>query len=192
MKVDAGIGPRNHRGDATRGPMEFLRPFIQNVQEISEPDGSELRPKFRICDTMGRGLPFEEVALPRSIPRIFQEMRTLGLQSSDLEFHPHNDTWLVVANCLAAIRSGCSVINGTSLGKGERTGNAPLEAVLLHLIGMGYYPKKQPQFPALNELVELYAEMNEPVPPKYPLYGRDAHRTRAGVHADGLNKLWWM
>ena len=34
--------------------------------------------------------------------------------------------------------------------------------------------------------------MGEPVPPKYPLYGRDAHRTRAGVHADGLNKFWWM
>ncbi|WP_040447458.1 hypothetical protein [Ktedonobacter racemifer] len=43
-----------------------------------------------------------------------------------------------------------------------------------------------------DELVELYDQMNEPVPPKYPLYGRDAHRTRAGVHADGLNKFWWM
>ena len=119
-------------------------------------------------------------------------MRKLGLQASDLEFHPHNDTWLVVANCLAAIRAGCGVINGTSLGKGERTGNAPLEAILMHLLGMGYFREKQPHFPALNELVDLYAEMNEPVPPKYPLYGRDAHRTRAGVHADGLNKFWWM
>ena len=34
--------------------------------------------------------------------------------------------------------------------------------------------------------------MGEPVPAKYPLYGRDAHRTRAGIHADGLNKFWWM
>jgi 2-phosphinomethylmalic acid synthase len=34
--------------------------------------------------------------------------------------------------------------------------------------------------------------MDEPVPPKSPLYGRDAHRARAGVHADGLNKFWWM
>src|SRR6266446_3450789 len=34
--------------------------------------------------------------------------------------------------------------------------------------------------------------MGEPLPPTYPLYGRDAHRTRAGVHADGLNKFWWM
>ena len=30
------------------------------------------------------------------------------------------------------------------------------------------------------------------MPPKYPLYGQDAHRTRAGIHADGLNKFWWM
>jgi 2-phosphinomethylmalic acid synthase len=57
---------------------------------------------------------------------------------------------------------------------------------------MGYYESNKPDFTALNELVTLYAEMGEPIPPKYPLYGRDAHRTRAGVHADGLNKFWWM
>ncbi|MDX6553824.1 MAG: citrate (Re)-synthase [Miltoncostaeaceae bacterium] len=34
--------------------------------------------------------------------------------------------------------------------------------------------------------------MGEAVPAKYPLYGRDAHRTRAGIHADGLNTFWWM
>ena len=49
-----------------------------------------------------------------------------------------------------------------------------------------------PDFRALNDLVELYDEIGQPVPAKYPLYGRDAHRTRAGIHADGLNKFWWM
>jgi 2-phosphinomethylmalic acid synthase len=141
---------------------------------------------------MGLGLPYDDVALPRSVPRIFQALRAAGLQPEDLEFHPHNDTWLVVANCLAAVREGCGAINGTCLGKGERTGNAPLEAVLLHLTGMGFFAQSRPDFTALNELAEMYAEMGEPVPPKYPLYGRDAHRTRAGVHADGLNKFWWM
>jgi isopropylmalate/homocitrate/citramalate synthase len=192
MTLDAGIRPRLHLEDATRAPMDFLLPFIANAQEISAAYGPELRPKFRICDTMGLGLPFDDVALPRSIPRIFQEMRKLGLKSADLEFHPHNDMGLVVANCLAAVRAGCGVINGTALGKGERTGNAPLEAVLMHLIGMGYFRNEQPDFPALNELVDLYAAMEEPIAPKYPLYGRDAHRTRAGIHADGLNKFWWM
>lgn len=192
MTLDAGIRPRLHFEDATRAPLDFMRPFVETVLEISASYGPGLRPKFRICDTMGLGLPYEDVALPRSIPRLFAEMRKLGLESSDLEFHPHNDTFLVVANCLAAIRAGCGVINGTLLGKGERSGNAPLEGVLLHLIGMGYFAKTQPDFIILNELVDLYAQLGEPIPPKYPLFGRDAHRTRAGVHADGLNKFWWM
>ena len=108
---------------------------------MSAPYGPELRPKFRVCDTMGLGLPYDDVALPRSVPRLIRALRDLGLEAADLEFHPHNDTWLVVANCLAAIRAGCAVINGTPLGKGERTGNAPLEGVLLHLIGMGYFSR---------------------------------------------------
>jgi len=192
MVLDAGIRPRLHLEDATRAPLDFMQPFIAAVLNLSASYGPNLRPKFRICDTLGLGLPFEDVALPRSIPRLFREMRKLGLQPQDLEFHPHNDTWMIVANCVAAVRAGCGVINGTMLGKGERSGNAPLEAVLLHLLGMGYFREKQPDFTALNELVSLYAEMGEPVPPKYPLYGRDAHRTRAGIHADGLNKFWWM
>ncbi len=141
---------------------------------------------------MGLGLPTEGVAPPRSIPRHIRRLRELGVASEDLEFHPHNDTHLVVANCLAAIQAGCSVINGTLLGTGERTGNAPLEAIVLHEIGMGLIEEPLPDFHALNDLADLYAELGRPLAPTYPLYGRDAHRTRAGIHADGLNKFWWM
>src|ERR671938_306346 len=94
-------------------------------------------PKFRICDTMGLGLPYENVAWPRSVPRQVRRLREAGVAPEELEFHPHNDTHLVVANCLAAIQSGCAAVNGTLLGKGERSGNAPLEGVLLHADGMG-------------------------------------------------------
>lgn len=192
ITLDAGIRPRLHLEDATRAPMEFMLAFIETALEMAAPYGQGLKPKFRICDTMGLGLPYDTVALPRSVPLIFRALRTLDLRPEDLEFHPHNDTGLVVANCLAAILEGCGAINGTCLGKGERTGNAPLEQVILHLIGMGYFPQARPDFTALNDLAALYAKMGEPLPPKYPLYGRDAHRTRAGIHADGLNKFWWM
>lgn len=192
MALEAGIRPRLHLEDATRAPTDFMLAFIDAVLMLAEPFGPALRPKFRVCDTMGLGLPDADVALPRSIPLLFRRLRSLGLQPEDLEFHPHNDTWLIVANCLAAIREGCAAINGTCLGKGERTGNAPLEGVLLHLVGMGYFVEDRPDFTVLNELADLYARIGEPVPPKYPLYGRDAHRTRAGIHADGLNKFWWM
>lgn len=190
--LDAGLRPRLHLEDATRAPEEFILPFTEAVKETAAAYPDIAPPKFRICDTMGLGLPYENVEWPRSVPRLVRRVRELGVAPEDLEFHPHNDTHLVVANCLAAILAGCAAVNGTLLGKGERTGNAPLEAILLHAAGMGCLVDGMPDFRALNDLAELYEEMGEPVPPKYPLYGRDAHRTRAGIHADGLNKFWWM
>jgi isopropylmalate/homocitrate/citramalate synthase len=191
--LDAGLRPRLHLEDATRAVEEFILPFVDAVLEVAARYPDVPSPKFRICDTMGLGLPYENVEWPRSVPKQVRRLRDAGVPSEDLEFHPHNDTHLVVANCLAAMLCGCAAVNGTLLGKGERTGNAPLEAILLHAAGMGYFADgAAPHFPALNDLAELYDEMGETIPPKYPLYGRDAHRTRAGIHADGLNKFWWM
>lgn len=190
--LDAGLRPRLHLEDATRAPEEFILPFVEAVKDMASRYPEIAPPKFRICDTMGLGLPYDNVSWPRSVPKQVGKLRALGVASEDLEFHPHNDTHLVVANCVAAIMAGCSVVNGTLLGKGERTGNAPLEGVLLHAAGMGYYDDDAPDFRALNELAEFYGDMGETVPAKYPLYGKDAHRTRAGIHADGLNKFWWM
>jgi len=39
---------------------------------------------------------------------------------------------------------------------------------------------------------EMYARSRAPARKKAPLYGRNAHRTRAGLHADGLNHFWSM
>jgi 2-phosphinomethylmalic acid synthase len=141
---------------------------------------------------MGVGLPYAEVKLPRSVPRIFDKLKSMGLAPEQLEFHPHNDTWMIVVNCLSALMHGCGAINGTCLGKGERSGNAPLEGVLLQMMGMGYFSDSAPDFTALNKLVDLYDKIGHAIANKYPMYGRDAHRTRAGIHADGLNKFWQM
>jgi isopropylmalate/homocitrate/citramalate synthase len=192
LVLEAGIRPRLHLEDATRAPRDFVVPFVEAVLDVARPYGEALRPRFRVCDTMGLGLPYDDVAWPRSVPRLIRQLRELGLEAADIEFHPHNDTHLVVANSLSAIRAGCGAVNGTLLGKGERTGNAPLEGVLLHLAGMGYFDRARPDFRVLNELTGLYAEMGQGVPAQYPLFGKDAHRTRAGIHADGLNKFWWM
>ena len=44
---------------------------------------------------------------------------------------------------------------------------------------MGYFGGSAPDFTRLNALAELYEALGQGVPAKYPLYGRDAHRTRA-------------
>jgi isopropylmalate/homocitrate/citramalate synthase len=192
MTLDAGIRPRLHLEDATRASTGFLLAFVAAVMKIADRYPQRLSPKFRVCDTLGLGLPAEDTLLPRSVPKLIQAIRRLGVGAEALEFHPHNDTGLVLANCLAAIGAGCAAINGTCLGVGERTGNAPLELVLFHLIGMNFFAEARPDFRALNRLADLYADIGNRISEKYPLYGRDAHRTRAGIHADGLNKFWWM
>ncbi|GHF44719.1 2-phosphinomethylmalic acid synthase [Deinococcus metalli] len=188
--LDAGLRPRLHLEDATRAPREFILPFVDAVQRVASAYPDTQAPKFRICDTLGLGLPWDGVAWPRSVPGHVRALIAAGIPGERLEFHPHNDTHLVVANALAAVLAGCAAINGTLLGKGERTGNVPLEGVLLHLSGLGLVDA--PDFTALNALADLYAALGQGVPPQYPLYGRDAHRTRAGIHADGLNKFWPM
>src|SRR5205823_12949978 len=143
-------------------------------------------PRFRLCDTLGVGLPWESDS-PRSIPRLVRAViEQAGVPGERLEIHPHNDTGLVVANALAAVAAGCAAVNGCLLGKGERTGNAPLEVVLFHL--MGLVPGLAPDLRAVNDLVAFYDEKGEPIGSKHPLFGRDAHTTRAGIHADALRK----
>jgi hypothetical protein len=139
MTLDNGLRPRLHLEDATRASFDFIRYFVDAVRELASAYPRTLRPKFRVCDTLGLGLPDADVPAPRGIPHLFRGLISAGLEPSDLEFHPHNDTGLITANCLAAVRNGCGAINGTCLGKGERTGNAPLELVIMHLIGMGFF-----------------------------------------------------
>src|SRR5581483_1845502 len=188
LALEAGIRPRIHLEDATRAPWEgFMLPFVRDVEELARPFGPALAPRFRLCDTLGIGLPFREAPLPRSIPRLVRAMiDEARVPGERLEIHPHNDLGLVVANALSAVFEGCIAVNGCLLGKGERTGNAPLEVVLFHLMGLPGGP--EPDLTAINDLVRFHEERGEPVAPKQPLFGRDAHVTRAGIHADALRK----
>ncbi|MFD1731906.1 hypothetical protein ACFSC4_13870 [Deinococcus malanensis] len=120
--LDAGLRPRLHLEDATRAPRDFVLPFVAEVQQLAASYPASQSPKFRLCDTMGVGLPLEEVSWPRSVPRLVRALLEAGVPGEHLEFHPHNDTHLVVANSLAAVLAGCAVINGTLLGKGNEPG----------------------------------------------------------------------
>ncbi len=48
-----------------------------------------------------------------------------------MEWHGHNDFYKVVTNAATAWLYGCSSVNCSLLGIGERTGNCPLEAMAI-------------------------------------------------------------
>ncbi|MDH4240060.1 MAG: 2-isopropylmalate synthase, partial [Phycisphaerae bacterium] len=91
-------------------------------------------------------------------------------------------------NAATAWLYGCSAANTAIFGIGERTGNPPLEALIVeHAQIKGHTPKVD--YAAITELCE-YAkhELGFEIPHNYPLVGKDFNVTRAGIHADGLLK----
>lgn len=103
-----------------------------------------------------------------------------------VEWHGHRDRGLDVANCLAAWSAGAERCHGTALGIGERTGNAPIEQLLVNLALLGW--RKAP-LAGLPEYVKAAAEaLGFSIPAHQPIVGRDAFRTATGAHAAAVSK----
>ena len=130
MAFEAGVMPRCHLEDITRADFYgFVVPFVNELMKRSEQAGIPVR--IRACDTMGYGVPYPEVDLPRSVPGIIYGLQYYsGVQSDMLEWHGHNDFYKAVANAATAWLYGCSSVNTSLFGIGERTGNTPLEAMV--------------------------------------------------------------
>ena len=74
------------------------------------------------------------------------------------------------------------------LGIGERTGNVPLEAMVMEYASLrGSFDGMDPT--VITEIAEYFKkEMGYTIPPMTPFVGRNFNVTRAGIHADGLLK----
>lgn len=53
-------------------------------------------------------------------------------------FHPHNNLGFAIANSVAAVRAGATIIDGTSRGLGAGAGNCQIEVVTAVLHKLGY------------------------------------------------------
>ncbi len=185
--LDTGIRPRCHLEDITRADFDgFILPFAAELMKLSQQYKTPV--KIRLCDTLGFGVPFPNAAIPRGIPKMVYALRQLGVPGECLEWHGHNDLHKVEVNAMAAWLYGCKAANTSMFGVGERTGNPPLEALIIeHAQLRGTNPKVN--YAAITELAN-YAnkELGFNLPANYPLVGRDFNVTRAGIHADGLLK----
>ncbi|MBP8606058.1 MAG: 2-isopropylmalate synthase [Phycisphaerae bacterium] len=185
--LDNGILPRCHFEDITRADYDgFVLPFADKLLELSRQYNVPV--KMRLCDTLGFALPYPNSTLPRSLPKLIAGLRRIGVPAEWLEWHGHNDFHKVEINAATAWLYGCCAANCAIFGVGERTGNPPLEALVVeHAQLFGTNPKVNYQ--AITELAD-YAnkELGFNLPHNYPLVGRDFNVTRAGIHADGLLK----
>lgn len=183
-----GIRPRCHFEDITRADFYgFVVPFARALMDLSEESGIPI--KIRACDTLGFGVTYPGVALPRSVPGIIYGLRHYaGVPSRLLEWHGHNDFYKVVPNAATAWLYGCSAVNCALLGIGERTGNCPLEAMAMEYASLRGTMDGM-DFTAITDIARYFErEIGYTIPPRTPFVGRNFNSTRAGIHADGLLK----
>ena len=185
---EAGVMPRCHLEDITRADFYgFVIPFVNALMDLSAEAGIPV--KIRACDTMGYGIPYTEVALPRSVPGIVYGLQHYSNVPSELlEWHGHNDFYKAVTNASTAWLYGASAVNCSLLGIGERTGNVPLEAMVFEYASLrGSLDGMNPE--AITEIADYFTnEIGYNIPPMTPYVGRSFNVTRAGIHADGLIK----
>ena len=185
---EAGVMPRCHLEDITRADFYgFVVPFVNELMKMSA--DAKIPVRIRACDTMGYGVPYPEVAIPRSVPGIIYGLQHYSdVPSEMLEWHGHNDFYKAVTNATTAWLYGASGVNCSLLGIGERTGNIPLEAMVFEYAGMrGSLDGMDPT--VITEIADYFKyEMGYKIPPMTPFVGRNFNVTRAGIHADGLLK----
>lgn len=175
--LEHGITPRIHLEDCTRADIYgWVIPFMQRVLDVSK--GSA---KFRVCDTIGWGVPDPYAALPWGIPRLFQVLREET--GAELEFHGHNDFGLATANSIMSWRYGGTKVNTAFGGLGERTGNCSLEQMVAARIR--YWGDPGFDLTVLEEMKRLIHNEVTPLPDRAPIIG-DVFTTAAGIHQAGV------
>lgn len=186
--LDAGIIPRCHFEDITRADIYgFCIPFAIELMKLREESGIDI--KIRLCDTMGYGVTYPGASLPRSVDKLVRAfIEDANVPGHLLEWHGHNDFHKALINATTAWLFGCSAANSTLLGLGERTGNPPIEGLIIEYIGLRG-SSNGIDTTAITDIAHYFEnEIGYKIPANFPFVGADFNVTRAGVHADGLIK----
>jgi len=140
----------------------------------------------RVCiaDTVGHATPAGARAVVRFVQRVVEECGG----GVGIDWHGHRDRDLAVENSLAAMEAGATRLHGAAIGIGERVGNTPMDVLLTNLVLLGMRQADLTKLPAYCARVSEATGV--PIPPNYPVVGRDAFRTATGVHAAAVIKAF--
>ncbi|XP_006394566.2 methylthioalkylmalate synthase 2, chloroplastic [Eutrema salsugineum] len=141
-----------------------------------------------VADTVGINMPEEYGELVR-----YLKANTPGIDDILFSVHCHNDLGVATANTIAGVCAGARQVEVTVNGIGERSGNAPLEEVVMALKCRGAYVMDgvytridTRQIMATSKMVQEYTGLY--VQPHKPIVGANCFVHESGVHQDGILK----
>lgn len=137
-----------------------------------------------LCDTNGG-------SLTSRISGVISEIRNMDSFSGiELGIHCHNDSGIAVANSLAAVESGATLVQGTINGYGERCGNADLIPIIANMkIKMGIDCVSDESLKQLTHLSHFVSEIgNMRVKKEQPFVGDSAFAHKGGMHINAVMK----
>lgn len=155
--------------DATRSDLDFMKDICVAVQDA----GAEC---INLPDTVG-------VIVPAAMGYIVSEMKKV--LKVPISMHCHNDMGLAVANSIAGVENGATIVQGTINGIGERAGNAALEEVAVDL--MAFYGIPTLNLPKIYETSRTIERITSfSMPRNKPVVGLNAFAHEAGIHVHGV------
>jgi len=152
---------------------DYVYYLLNNLQE-------EAIKRFMLPDTLG-------ILYSSQVYEFIKEILA-RYPNLHFDFHAHNDYGLATANTLIAVEAGIKGVHCTVNGMGERTGNAPLEEVL---VGLHDFLKiktkiKEKHLFHLSKTVEAFS--GQRIAFNKPISGSNVFTQTAGIHADGDKK----
>ena len=136
-----------------------------------------------LCDTNGGTLPHEVTQI------VSEVIAELG-ESVPLGIHTHNDSEMAVANAVAAVLGGATMVQGTINGYGERCGNANLCSAIANLqLKLGYHCLDDDQLAQLTETSRFVSEVVNLAPnDRAAFVGRSAFAHKGGIHVSAVQR----
>ncbi len=133
-----------------------------------------------LCDTNGGSLPSQITEAVRAVAR--------EIPNVPLGIHAHNDSGCAIANTVAAVEAGVTLVQGVMNGFGERTGNADLAVVIPDLqLKMGHRVVTDEQLRSITKVSMTVSEIANMVPnDRQPYVGKSAFAHKGGVHVSAV------
>jgi homocitrate synthase NifV len=158
--------------DASRTDLSFLMEYYSFAESLGARG-------VRYCDSLGVENPYTAY---RRVKYIRQETQL------PIEVHMHNDFGMATANVLSGIRAGANSVVASIGGLGERTGNSPLEEVVMALIHL-YGVPLDVDTSRFREVAEYVARASQRAIPIWKaIIGTNVFAHESGIHADGILK----